>query len=621
MTSVRVFPESIAILLVTAAEGEGVLIGRALAEWSRQVVLKVVYTLAEANAELALYSVDLVIADMQLPDGSGVMLLPPAWEKRTFPLIMLADQGKEQEAMAAMRAGALDCLVRSPVFLAELPRTVERSLREWRNIVGRRQAEAALRESERKYRLLFENMTAGFALHEMIYDETGAPVDYRYLEANPAFERLTGIPVDTIAGKTVKELLPNIEQSWIDVFAAVARTGKPAAYVDFAEELGRYYDAWAFSPGPDQFAVVFTDVTERVRAEEALLEREERWRSVFTTAAAGMVLIDPEGRMIEANPWLCRLIGYENDELVGRKVEEVTYPDDRPLTAYNYERLFDGDCSSIHYEKRYLCKDGRIVWGHVSVACVLTPEHVLHYCIGLVQDITEQKRVEEELRRKNQELDAFVHTASHDLRTPLTPIIGYAELLQEMFGRQLDEQGRLFLQEIVEQAETMLAMLEDLLAMARMGYLERPDEPVDVGSVVTDIAANLGIQLNEAGMTVSISPLPDVRMPRSLLIQIFDNLLGNAVRYAGRGEIEVSGERTEDRVCFRVRDHGPGIPEEERDKVFDLFYRGSTGEQLIGTGVGLASVQKIARLYGGRAWVENAPDGGCVVLVELADCG
>ena len=143
------------------------------------------------------------------------------------------------------------------------------------DITERKKAEQAIQTSELKYRLLFENMTAAFALHEMIFDEAGNPVDYRFLEINPAFEKLTGVNASLITGKTVKEVMPEVEDYWIETYGKVAKTTQPIAYQNYAKSLGKYFDAWAFSPGEGRFAVVFTDITERKLAEDTLQKHHE----------------------------------------------------------------------------------------------------------------------------------------------------------------------------------------------------------------------------------------------------------------------------------------------------------------------------------------------------------
>ncbi len=136
------------------------------------------------------------------------------------------------------------------------------------DITKKKEMEIKLSESEKKYRLLFENMATAFALHEMIYDESGKPVDYRFLELNPQFEKLTGGKKEYLLGKTVKEIMPETEEYWIETYGKVAMTGEPISYRNYAKEIGRYFDSWAFSPKKDKFAVVFIDITENVENEE-----------------------------------------------------------------------------------------------------------------------------------------------------------------------------------------------------------------------------------------------------------------------------------------------------------------------------------------------------------------
>lgn len=240
----------------------------------------------------------------------------------------------------------------------------------------------------------------------------------------------------------------------------------------------------------------------------------------------------------------------------------------------------------------------------------------------LSSELAQRKASEEQLRTANRELDAFVHTVSHDLRSPLTPIIGYADYLQTNCAERLADEEQAILKNIGQSGRVMDAMMEDLLTLARVGHLEPPAAPVDTGAVVDEILLELGGRLADAGVIPTRGTMPHLRISESLVRQIFSNLVGNALRYgAAGGAVALGGERNGDMVRFYVRDHGPGIPEAERDRIFDLFYRGSTGKRIKGSGIGLAIVQKIGRLYGGRAWVEETPGGGATFWVEVADDG
>ena len=155
-------------------------------------------------------------------------------------------------------------------------------------------ARQAIKESEAQYRDLFDNMTSGFALHEMIYDEEGNPIDYRFLQVNPAFEQLTGLRADDLIGRTVKEALPGTEESWIETYGEVAETGEPIVFEEFSQELNTYFGIRAFRPAPDRFAVIFADITDRKKAEAEIADLarfpEENTNPVLRVSTDGTLL-------------------------------------------------------------------------------------------------------------------------------------------------------------------------------------------------------------------------------------------------------------------------------------------------------------------------------------------
>ncbi|MFA5514657.1 MAG: HAMP domain-containing sensor histidine kinase [Desulfuromonadales bacterium] len=229
----------------------------------------------------------------------------------------------------------------------------------------------------------------------------------------------------------------------------------------------------------------------------------------------------------------------------------------------------------------------------------------------------QRRRSEDTLRQVNAELNSFVHTVSHDLRSPISPILGYADFLREEYGECLDETAKTALDEIESQGFRMLGLLDDLLQLAMVGHLERPVTPVDVNRVLRDVARTWREKVDGDGGRLLCDELPSVAIAESLLFQVFDNLIGNAARYAPGSLIEIGGERDGTRVRYFVRDHGPGIPPDEQESIFEPFQRGKLSRPIPGTGIGLATVRKIAVTFGGRAWVEDTPGGGSTFLVEL----
>jgi signal transduction histidine kinase len=216
------------------------------------------------------------------------------------------------------------------------------------------------------------------------------------------------------------------------------------------------------------------------------------------------------------------------------------------------------------------------------------------------------------LRDKNAELDAFVHTVSHDLRAPLVTIQGMAELLVADHAERLDEDGRHYLRRVQANTNRMERLLLDLLALSIIGREDRPPEDVPLADVVRDVLAELDEQVRARGIAVLVSELPTVRTIRVQMEQVVRNLLTNAVKYMGDTSsptIEIGALRRDGHVECWVRDNGIGIDPRYQDDVFKLFHRLKDVEAE-GTGVGLAIVKKIVEAAGGRLWVESAPGEG-----------
>ena len=602
--------ESINILLVEDSPTHAEMIRHALEAKTQHLRLTVVETLAEARAFLAESDPDYL-----LPDGRGTDLLPEDPDQVRWPVVILTGQGDEQVAVEAIKRGALDYVVKSMDSFADLPYIVERSRREWRRIVDHRRA---VRKAAEFGGLLDASLNEIYTFDA----ET-----LHFLQINRGALKNLGYSMDELRQFTPLDIKP--EFSW-ESFETLLQPLRSKA-----RETATFYSSHRRKDGScypvevhlqlltleerPVFVAMVLDISDRKRAEDALKLSEERFRSIFESAASGVVMISPDGVFKQVNPAFIRFVGYEEAELLKMSVFDVTHPEDREWTRGYYQLLAGDQNRIVDTEKRYLRKDGTVFWGHTSVACVFGGEGTEEYCVGLVQDITERKRMEEQLQELNRELDAFVCTVSHDLRTPLTPIVGYAQYLKSAYADKLDAKALDLLGEIDRQGQVMAAMIEDLLNLAKVGALKLPDEPLAVSQVVSELLDVMASQIAESGVEIRVEDFPRVRLPRTLLNQIFDNLIGNALRYAGGGggPIEVGGLREKDRVRLFVRDHGPGIPEEEREKIFEAFFRGTSGKSRRGTGIGLATIKKIARLFGGRAWVEETPGGGATFWVEL----
>jgi PAS domain S-box-containing protein len=380
-----------------------------------------------------------------------------------------------------------------------------------RDISARKRAEEALQESEEKYSMLFNEMLTGLSLHEIILDDNGKPVDYRFLDVNPAFEKHTGLKKEDLVGRTVLEVLPGTEPIWIETSGEVALGGEPVHFEQYSSEIGKYYEVLTFCPKKGQFATLSSDITERKKIEEELEEHRQ------------------------------------------------------------------------HLEK-------------------------------LVEERTR------ELETVNQELEAFAYSISHDLKAPLRAINSFSAILQEEYSGVLDGGGMDYLNKVRASSLRMSQLIDDLLALSRLGRNELQLMTINLTHITKRIFAEITQDESERNFDFQMMDLPLVEVDVKLIEVLLTNLLTNAVKFTrGRAPaiIEFGFLPEEETPTFYIRDNGVGFDMKYADKLFAPFQRLHTEKEFEGTGIGLAIVQRVVRCHGGRIWVEAELDKGTTFYFTL----
>ena len=793
----------------------------------------------------------------------------------------------------------------------------------------RKQAEEALRESEHRYRTLFDSLQEGFYLSQTIFGDDGKPCDFTYLDVNPAFERIMGLPRDQIIGRRATELVPSLKPGWAEVFGKVQLTGEPVRYDSYSEHFHRHFEAFVFRPSPGQVAVLVTDITERKRAEDALKESERREReraeelavlleavplAVFIArdpdclhltgnrladeilriphgdelslsgsadtrphhfkalrdgrelrldelpaqrAARGervkdfdfslvfgdgmvrhlsgygtpllddqglprgtvavllditerkraeealreakgqldlrvqertaelteayqtlrrtgaytrslieasldpLVTIAPDGTITDVNAATEAATGRTRQELVGTDFSTYFTEPDHALAGY--QRVFqegsvrdypleirhrDGhtvpvlynaalyrdeagqvvgifaaarditerkraeealrqseqefrslaeampqivwatraDGWNIYFNQQWVdytgmtmeeshghgwntpfhpddkkrawdawqhatkhnepysleCRlrraDGVYRWWLVRGSPMLGPDGEVLKWFGACTDIEDIKNAETALReayetlehrvaertaelaRSNEDLQQFAYVASHDLQEPLRMVTGFLKLLHDRYEPQLDGKAKEYIAFSIEGATRMSQLITDLLAYSRVGSHGNAQRPTEAGHALAGAMANLRGTIHEAGATVTQDELPTVQADPMQLMQLLQNLVGNAIKFRSPDrpcQVHVSARRKGGQWVFSVRDNGIGIPAEHFDRIFVIFQRLHTRDKYPGTGIGLAICKKIVDRHGGKIWVESKLGEGSTFYFAL----
>src|SRR5271157_2392944 len=380
---------------------------------------------------------------------------------------------------------------------------------------------------------------------------------------------------------------------------------------------------------PVRFVGSCVDITDRKRAEQALRESEERFRGTFENAAVGIALCDIEGHFLRVNQRFCGIVGSTHEELVGKNYKDITHPDDLLSDPERIDLLMRGDLPGYSREKRYIRKDGSLVWAALSASVLeRDPAGRPVNTIVIIQDISERKRLEGELRQAketaeaaNRAKDEFLANVSHEIRTPMNAILGMTELTLDT---PLTVDQRQCLKTVKAAADNLLGIINDLLDFSKIEAGKLELEPADffLRAALGDTLRILAMRAHKNGLELVCHVQPGV--PDALvgdagrLRQVLLNLVGNAIKFTEEGEVvvrvEVDGDPAtrEVGVRFAVSDTGIGIPPDKQEKVFRAFEQEdtSTTRKYGGTGLGLTIAARLVALMSGTITVDSEPGRG-----------
>lgn len=362
----------------------------------------------------------------------------------------------------------------------------------------------------------------------------------------------------------------------------------------------------------------------RNQSEIAPQESEVQFRAIFEKSSIGISLANLDGWIVDTNPALCKMLGYNREEVLTMRFADYSHPDYVAADLKLFQELVAGKIDHYELEKLYIHKDGRLVWGHLNVSLVRDSSDKPKFIVGMIEDITERKQVERVLRDSKEAAEAgsrakseFLATMSHELRTPLNAILGLSQLLQqELFGN-LNAKQKEYVKCIHSSGEHLLALINDILDLSKVEAGKEELMPVALNvqqlcdyclNIVRDRALNKNLQLS-----AQIDPNADICIADERRVkQMLLNLLTNAIKFTSKGKVSLSVEKLPLGIAFKVSDTGIGIEPSQLNLLFQPFKQldSRLNRQYEGTGLGLALTRKLARLHGGDVTVKSTVGEG-----------
>jgi len=591
---------------------------------------------AEKAPELLLENdIGVALIDVQMPGIDGIELckqIKSNADTHHAAVILITSHSSDPKMKArGLEVGADDFVMR-PIDNTELAARVKVALRIHR-------AESGLRnvaeEAQDQYKLLFDKMVSGFTVLDVVRDNDGKPANFRFVSVNPAFEKLTTLCAKDVIGRTITEAIPGVESRWIERYCEVAETGKPACFEDYTAPLNKHFSIDAFLVNKNQLAVSFSDITDRKLAEDALNVSRVRFRSIAESMSDGIWEVDTNGVYTYVSPGMVSILGYEKEEVLGKTPFDFMPPDEAERVGDIFKETLGSRKSFRNLENWNLTKDGKRVCLWTSGVPIFNEDGELLGYRGVDTDITERKLAEESKRtleaqlRQSQKLESLGTLSSgvaHEINNPVNGIMNYAQLILDELGP--DHEVAEFATEIGKETERVSTIVRNLLAFARQE--KQTHSPARMCDIVESTLSLIRTVMRHDQITLELEvseDLPKFKCRSQQIQQIIMNLLTNA-RDALNEKYEDFDKNKKviitacalDRndhqwIRLTVEDHGVGVAEDVRERMFDPFYTTKPRDE--GTGLGMSISHGIVKDHGGEITVESEVGEWTRIHVDL----
>jgi len=573
---------------------------------------------------------DVIISDYSLGDGTALDILDFA---KNIPIIVVTAADAEETAVNAWKAGAYDYIAKDfgLDYLQAIPRIIE-------SAVNRKKIEDALNRKQKNLEAIFDAVPVGMLLADenMMITRVNDTIRQKVHRDYPQIiDRQIGGALGCVNSTQAEKgcgHVPACSQCLFQqAIESVLDTGRSVRNLDVHPTLkinGEQVTPWfrmstelATIDARKHVVIALDDITERKKAERELRSVQDRYRMIFENSAVAITMADEDERLVSWNRFTETLLGMNRDDLYLKSVKSL-YPDrewDKIRTCNIRQKGMQH-----HLETRMIRKDGTEIDVDISLRVLKNAEEGHTVSIGVIRDIGERKRAEakqaqllDEVENINKELCDFASIVSHDLKAPLRGIRTLADWIVEDYADKLGQEGTEQMKLLVSRVERMHELIEGVLDYSSVGRTGEERVPVDLNVLVPEAVDLLA---PPEGIVIEIeNELPTVECERTRLAQVFQNLLGNAIKYMDKvqGRIRVGCAGDGDFWEFSVADNVPGIKEKHFEKVFQIFQTVSSGHDGESTGVGLTVVKKIIELYGGKIRIESEYGEGSTFFFTL----